>query len=331
MVFHIYFRFKDVEAFIISMDPRPSIISRVEAMKSKNALLVIFKILTQEDPNCYSKNTNGVFFNLAKISDASIAKLMEVLDQLESHQSEYDNTAQELELLKKVLSTKEITAPERELPHPSQAKPPPPTHVAQVPKRRRPPGAVTAKEDNDYDAMMKAHLKPPVYKGVLGRLDKLVRKQRRRRSFHRKSPRWSDHLQGPDAEAEGELDAGCDPDDEGAPEMDFEDIAETGSFEEDLPEDPEVDDPEDAAGDDLEEPEDHAGDDLEDPEDPEDSEDSEGESSEGDVSEDLLTAFAEEKKRKLQSFRDLSSSSSLSNAFPLMVPEDDFDDIAPTT
>jgi len=97
---------------------REKVSSRVKKVKDKKFLIKIFNILNKELKNNYTENNNGIFFNINKLSNGSIEKIIKILDQyslnnlkseLKIDYSQYsvDNNSSLSEFSKHRLSNKE--------------------------------------------------------------------------------------------------------------------------------------------------------------------------------------------------------------------------------
>lgn len=60
---------------------REKLSSRVKKVKDKKFLIKIFNILNNELKNNYTENNNGIFFNINKLSNVSIEKIIKILDE----------------------------------------------------------------------------------------------------------------------------------------------------------------------------------------------------------------------------------------------------------
>lgn len=199
------------------IDPRQVLIERVASIQSKPVLGLLFNELQSTPSSTFSRNTNGVYFNLSKYSDAFIQRILGILDDIDSHQAQYDKLSCELEMLRSIVSRKPMTDKERELPHPSKFA----TTSITASNDNDAPIQNQADEIGDHNGqsihlrgtMMMPSTKKPNYKGVYGRLDKILRRRKssQNKAIRRVSQRRMDD---PEGDPEGEGGAADGPDEE---------------------------------------------------------------------------------------------------------------------
>ncbi len=58
---------------------RKKIMDKITKIKDKNTHIEIFKIMKKDIGNAYSENKNGIFFNINKLQDDSIEKIINII------------------------------------------------------------------------------------------------------------------------------------------------------------------------------------------------------------------------------------------------------------
>lgn len=58
-----------------SYDDRKHLVELIENLKNNDDYIAIFDILTKDDNNTYTQNSNGVFLNLSKVSDSILDEI----------------------------------------------------------------------------------------------------------------------------------------------------------------------------------------------------------------------------------------------------------------
>jgi len=64
-----------------SYNDRKYIAQSIENLKNDKDYVAVFKILTSDNNNCYTQNSNGVFLNLSEISDKTLGKVKKYLQK----------------------------------------------------------------------------------------------------------------------------------------------------------------------------------------------------------------------------------------------------------
>ena len=65
-----------------SHERRKYIAESIENLKNDDHYLAIFEILLEDSHNSYTQNSNGVFLNIANISDKTVARIVRYLDKI---------------------------------------------------------------------------------------------------------------------------------------------------------------------------------------------------------------------------------------------------------
>jgi len=159
---------------------RREIVDRVANIQNKNVLTLIYSFLSDEGKSSnFTSNQNGIFFNLSKMNDDTMTKLIEILNKTDKYMAEYgqiETQRQELmsTLKKEKNEDEECKQKSPSLPSVSPLVPSP----QKSEKKKKNNNNNVAIEPDDYDSLMKMHLKKPVYKGACGRIDKILRKRK---------------------------------------------------------------------------------------------------------------------------------------------------------
>lgn len=71
-----------------SHDDRKCIAQSIENLKNDEDYVAIFEILTEDDSNYYTQNSNGVFLNLSVVSNQTLGKIKKYLEKIKK--AKYD-------------------------------------------------------------------------------------------------------------------------------------------------------------------------------------------------------------------------------------------------
>mgnify|MGYP006087261669 CR=1 FL=1 len=71
-----------------------NIINRIKKIKNKKTFIKLFNLINEDSPNIkFTKNSNGIFFNLNIFSDYLISKVIDFLDKKESIENSIDSSS----------------------------------------------------------------------------------------------------------------------------------------------------------------------------------------------------------------------------------------------
>ena len=69
----------------ISSNDKLNIITNINNIRHKKQFIKIFIILNKDENIKYTKNNNGIFFNLNKVSDEILIEVKEYLDNIKNN------------------------------------------------------------------------------------------------------------------------------------------------------------------------------------------------------------------------------------------------------
>ena len=85
------------DKIIYNYDDKKKIVFRIQNLKSRKFYIKLFKLILEEDID-YNTNSNGIFFNISKLSNTQFIKINTFLDYCElSSQTDSDSISESFE------------------------------------------------------------------------------------------------------------------------------------------------------------------------------------------------------------------------------------------